>query len=446
MGACQSRELQPLKLNQRFSHCATRYRFSVFVNQWDFFMKTDVQVAVIGGGIVGASMLYWLTKLGWTDSVLLERRELTSGSTWHAAGNTTYFGPYAEMTRLFAGSIRTYLQAEADSGQSIGFHQTGSLRVATSTRERRLFEQFEARYRALGIPYQVVDNEVIKQLHPCLFTDGLFGAAHTPTDGHVDPVSTTNALAIAARQTGSEVMRHTPVKQLSRDGKAWVLETPTATVRAQYVVVAASFWTRELLAPLGINVPLYASEHHELITDSIPQLVAHEGEVPAYRDSWVSCSVRQEGQGLLAGIYETDPVFWALDGIPPNFKEELLPPNIDRLLPHLEKLTERLPGFADAGIKTINNGPMCWTPDGLPMLGPLAHHPGLWLASGFNVGIGTGGGSAEFLAHWMVNGQPHFELPIVHADRFGNDITRDMAVESIKACYRQGYKLPDTIR
>ena len=150
-------------------------------------MKTDVQVVVVGGGIVGDSVLYWLARLGWTDTLLLERRNLTSGSTWHAAGNTTYFGPYAEMTRLFAGSISTYLQAEQDSGQSIGFHQTGSLRVATTARERELFHSYEPNYAALNIPYHVVDNEVIESLHPCVLTKGLFGAAHTPTDGRVDP-------------------------------------------------------------------------------------------------------------------------------------------------------------------------------------------------------------------------------------------------------------------
>ena len=408
-------------------------------------MKTDVQVAVIGGGIVGASVLYWLAKLGWTDSLLLERRDLTSGSTWHAAGNTTYFGPYAAMTRLFAGSIRSYLQAERESGHSVSFHQTGSLRLATTPRERALFHSYEAKYASLGIPYRVVDNDEIERLHPCIVTQGLHGAAHTPTDGHVDPSGATHALAKAARKLGASVQRHSPVVALTRDAGGWILETEQGSVRTRNVVVAASFWTRELLEPLGINTPLYAAEHHEMITASVPALAERPDEVPAMRDSWVSCSVRQEGLGFLAGIYETDPVFWSLDGIPKDFREELLPPNIDRLMPHLEKLMQRMPDFGSAGIKTINNGPMCWTPDGLPLLGPVARHPGLWLATGFNVGIGTGGGAGEFLAHWMVNGQPHFELPIVHADRFANNLTVESVTESIRACYRQGYRLPEQV-
>ena len=225
----------------------------------------------------------------------------------------------------------------------------------------------------------------------------------------------------------------------------WLLETHAGQIRAQHVVVAASFWTRELLEPLGINTPLYATEHHEMITGAVPAIEALDHEVPAIRDSVVSCSVRQEAKGFLFGIYESVPEFWALDGIPKDFTEELLPDNTDRLEPHIEKLLARMPALADAGIKQINNGPMCWTPDGLPMLGPLPSHPGLWLASGFNVGIGTGGGSAEFLARWMVEQAPPFALEAVHADRFGNDMSRDAAIASIKACYKRGYRLPDKI-
>lgn len=408
-------------------------------------MKSDTQVAIVGGGIVGASVLYWLTRLGWKDCVLLERRELTSGSTWHAAGNTTYFGPYAQMTRLFAGSIATYLQAQEDSGHDVSFHQTGSLRLATSERERALFHQYESNYQQLNIPFEVVDNDVIAQLHPCVDISGLYGAAHTPTDGHVDPTGATHALAKSAVQLGAEVKRQSPVRKITKAKHGWLLETDNDSMTAEHVVIAASFWARELLAPLGINLPLYATEHHEFITESVPALAALDSEVPAIRDSWVSCSVRQEAKGFLAGIYETDPVFWALDGIPVDFKEELLPPNIDRLMSHIEKLMQRMPVFSEVGIKVTNNGPMCWTPDGLPMLGPLSAHPGMWLASGFNVGIGTGGGSADFLARWMVNGTPPYELSSVHADRFGNEVTRESALESIRSCYRQGYRLPDTI-
>ncbi len=166
-------------------------------------MKADVQVAVIGGGIVGASVLYWLAKMGWTDSVLMEHRELTSGSTWHSAGNTTYFGPYPSMTRLFAGSIRSYLQAEEESAQSVSFHQTGGLRLAATERELRLFHDYKPQYAELGIPLHVRTPEEVAELHPLIDTTNIFGAAHTPTDGHVDPVGATHALVKAACNLGA---------------------------------------------------------------------------------------------------------------------------------------------------------------------------------------------------------------------------------------------------
>ena len=181
-------------------------------------MKTDVQVAVIGGGIVGVSVLYWLAKLGWTDSVLLERRELTSGSTWHAAGNTTYFGPYPKMTQLFAGSIRTYLQAEEESGQSVGFHQTGSLRLAADAREKELFHTYAPRYAQLGIPFHILEPDEVTKLHPFIDVSNIHGAAHTPTDGHVDPTGATNALALASQLLGTTIQRRCPVTALKREG------------------------------------------------------------------------------------------------------------------------------------------------------------------------------------------------------------------------------------
>lgn len=408
-------------------------------------MKTNVQVAVVGGGIVGAAVLYWLAKMGWTDTVLLERRELTSGSTWHAAGNTTYFGPFPKMTALFAGSIRTYLQAEEETGQSVGFHQTGSLRLAATERELELFDVYSARYEALGIPFHIRTPQEVAELHPFINVAGIFGAAHTPTDGHVDPTGTTNALSKGAQRLGAAVDRWCPVEALRQEGDGWRVETAKGAVTARHVVVATSFWAREMLASLGVNVPVYPTQHHEIITESLPEIAERETELPAMRDSWVSCNVRQERDGLLIGIYETNPEFWALDGIPPNFEEELLPPNIEPLMPHLERLMERMPLFARAGIKIANNGPMCLTPDGLPLIGPVPEMEGLWLATGFNVGIGTGGGAAEVLATWMTSGQPPRGLDVIHADRFGNNLEQEDALASIRNVYARGYHLPEEI-
>ena len=218
-------------------------------------MSERVRVAVIGGGIVGCSVLAALARAGWTDCLLLERRELTSGSTWHAAGNTTYFGPYAAMTRLFIDSIRLYTEAERETGQDVGFHGAGSLRLATSQAELEIYQSLIPQYEALGVPYRIVSNEEAQVLHPLLNTDGLFGAASTPTDGHVDSYGATIAMAKQATGRGAQIWRYCPVERVEpADGK-WRLHTPRGTVLAEHVVVAASFWARELLEPLGLNLP-----------------------------------------------------------------------------------------------------------------------------------------------------------------------------------------------
>ncbi|WP_424985733.1 NAD(P)/FAD-dependent oxidoreductase [Microbulbifer sp. S227A] len=404
-------------------------------------MTRSTRVAVIGGGIVGCAVLYGLAKRGWSDALLLERRQLTSGSTWHAAGNTTYFGPYAAMTRLFTGSIKTYLEAEALSGQSVGFHQTGSLRLATSEAELAAYRALEPLYAGLDIPYHVISPAEVAGIYPLLNVDDLCGAAHTPTDGHVDASGATYALARAARQSGAGIMTNTPVGAIERAGSRWRIRTDDDMIEADHVVLAASFWTRELAEPLGLNLPLYAVQHHEFITERVAALAANPVELPTVRDPRAPANIRQERDGFLCGVYEQNPEFWAIDGIPKDFTEELLPPDLDRLMPELERVIERLPCFGETGIKTVNNGPICYTPDGMPLLGPVAGLPGMWLASGFTVGIGTGGGAGDYLAHWMVNGAPEYDLAITNPARFPNDMDRATILARIAATYAAGYAL-----
>ena len=405
-------------------------------------MSEHYRAIVIGGGIVGASVLYWLARLGWTETCLLERRELTSGSTWHAAGNVTYFGHYSEITPLYVNSIKTYQMAEAETGQNIGFHPAGSLRLATNQHELDAYKRLIPSYEKMAVPYAVVSPEKIHDLHPLLVTEGILGAAHTPTDGHLDPTGATQALAAASRARGATIKRHSPVEEIQKKGDGWQLQTPSGAFSCDHLVICTSFWTRELLAPLGLSPPLFAMEHHEIVTESIPALAELGFEVPTVRDPYAPSNTRQEGTGFLCGVYEAEPKIWNPDGIPKDFKEELLPPDIDRLTEHLMRVFERLPDFADAGIKAANNGPLCYTPDGLPMVGPVAGHQGLWMATGFNVGIGTGGGSAEYLAHWMVDGAPDTPLPLIHADRFSPSLGQQDAINSIRKTYAAGYATP----
>lgn len=401
-----------------------------------------VRAIVIGGGIVGASTLYWLTRLGWRDILLLERRNLTSGSTWHAAGNVTHFGHYTAITNLYVNSLKTYKSAATESGQEIDFHQTGSLRLANTEAELRAYQSLQPVYESIDAAYRIVGPREISDLHPLLDTQGVFGAAHTPEDGHVDPTGATQALAKAAKLRGAEVKTNSPVIGLNQTGDKWTVRTERQTYLADHVVMATSFWAREMLAPLGLNLPIYPVQHHEVRTEPIAELQALDFEVPAVRDPYAPSNTRQEGSGLLCGVYESDPQFWATDGIPADFKEELLVPDPERLEAHLIRVMERIPAFGQVGIKAINNGPMAYTPDGLPMLGPVESHPGLWLATGFNIGIGTGGGSAQYLANWMNTGSPAYDLPIVYPSRYSNDISKKSALARIHATYARGYVTP----
>ncbi len=406
-------------------------------------MREDAKVVVIGGGIVGCGVLCALAKRGWSDAVLVERLELTSGSTWHAAGNVTHFGHYAEITRLHVDSLSAYLEAEAESGLDVGFHPTGSLRLATTQAELDAYRRLEPLFEQLDVPYEVVGADAVARLNPLVNAEGLFGAAHTPADGHVDPTGATQALAAVARSLGAEVRCRCPARRIRQiDDGRWEVETETGTVRAEHLVLAASFWTRELAQQVGLDLPLFAFEHHEIITDDIPELAALDGEVPAIRDPRAPSNVRQERHALLCGVYEKNPVLWAVDGIPPEFGQELLVPNMERLEAHLLRVIERIPAFGEAGIKTINNGPLCFSPDGCPMVGPVRSHEGLWLASGFPVGIGTGGGAARYLADWMVDGEPPYPLPIIDPARFGGPVERELCFAQMKATYAKGYVIP----
>ncbi len=405
-------------------------------------MTECVHTIIIGGGIVGCAVQYHLARLGLTDSLLLERLELTSGSTWHAAGNITHFGHYAEITRLYADSLETYKEAEAETGQSIGFHETGSLRLATTQAELEAYKRLPPLYETLGVPYEVVTPRQVTALNPLVEPAGLWGAAHTPADGHIDASGATHAMAKGARNRGAEIWRRCPVHKICRRDNNWEIVCDKGRVRTENIVLAASFWTRELALQIGLDLPLYALEHHEIVTDPIPALYGLVREVPTIRDPAAPSNIRQEGHSLLCGVYESEPVFWGTDGIPPEFGQEMLVPSLDRLEESLIRAMNRMPALGEAGFKTVNNGPLCFTPDGCPIIGPMPGYDGLWLAAGFPVGIGTGGGAGKFLAEWIVNGVRPYALPMVEARRFKHPIDKYSALSAIKKTYSAGYITP----
>ena len=405
-------------------------------------MTQHFEIAIVGGGIVGCSILYHLSKLGLTDVILIEKSDLASGSTGHAAGNVTFFGHYTSVTRLYIESVRTYLDAANESGIEISFHDSGSLRLATTEIEMDIYRSLESIYKALKVEFHIVGTSEINEVHPLLSTSGLLGAAYTPGDGHLDASAATRAMTRSARQRGGHVQCNSQVKGLCRlsDGN-WQIRLEGSEIVAQNLVIATSFWARELLQPIGINIPVYALEHQEIITESIPEIEMLGAELPTVRDPVAPANLRQEGNGLLCGVYESQPKTWAVDQIPPCYQGELFPQDLGRLETHLERVIQRVPSFGKAGIKQVINGPICYTPDGLPLLGPVDSHPGLWLAAGFCVGVGTGGGAGAYLSRWIDRGEAPYHLPQVHTNRFTNKFTKKKALQSILNTYAMGYTL-----
>ncbi|HSK14812.1 MAG TPA: FAD-dependent oxidoreductase [Gaiellaceae bacterium] len=380
----------------------------------------DAKVVIVGGGVAGCSLAYHLTRLGWTDVALLEADQLTSGSTWHAAGLCTQFVPSLNLMKLLRSSIDLYRSLEDETGQRVDLHECGSVRLA-ATRDR--MDEFLHRRgiaELAGVPVEIVDPERVRELFPLVDTAGIVGAAYLPTDGHVDPTSVTHALASGALSRGARVHRSTPVTAVERDRGTWVLQTPSGSLRGDIVVVAAGQWARGVGRMAGAELPIVPLQHHYVVTEPLPEVEALERELPVLRDADASFYVRQEGDGLLVGPFEPDPRPWALDGVPEGFHGRLLPADLDRIESVLAAAGERIPAFAEAGIKTVVNGPDGYTPDGRCLMGPVPGLPGFHVLAGFSIfGIVYGGGAGRYAAEWIVDGQPSDNMWELDVRRFG---------------------------
>lgn len=392
-------------------------------------MRSSARAVVIGGGIVGTSVLYHLARAGWTDVALVEKGELASGSTWHAAGNTPHFNVSLNLSRIHLASTRLYERLEAETGQAVGFHKTGSLRLASVAGRMDEYRRHRGKARTIGLPFEVVDAAEIKRLHPLVETAGLLGAAWTPDDGHVDPSSVTQALAKGARDRGAEVYRHTRVTGIARTGAGeWRVETDRGAITTEAVVIAAGTWAREVGRLCGLDLPVVPMEHQYLVTEAIPELAALGVEVPIVREVDVSYYLRQEGDGFLLGVYEKGARPFGVGGIPPGFGADLLPPDLARIQPIVGGAMARVPVLAKAGILRVVNGPITYTPDGNPLLGPAGGLRGVWLACGVSFGITQAGGAGAYLAEWIVEGRPPVDLWEVDPRRYGAYATERYAV------------------
>lgn len=403
-------------------------------------LPSHARVVVIGGGAIGCSVLYHLVKCGWRDVVLLERAELTSGSTWRAAGNTPHYSGSMVMSRVHQYSVALYQRLEEETGQFVGFHKTGSLRLANVLDRMDEYRYHAAKARYLNLPFEIVGVDEIKKLHPLVNTEGILGAVWNPEDGYIDPSMLTNALAQGARNGGAQIFRHTPVTAIQqRASGEWQVDTAQGPIVAEHVVNAAGVWAREVGFLAGLDLPIVAMQHQYVVFDHIPELVALGRRVPILREVDVSYYCRQEVDGLLVGPYEKNARTFGAYGVPKDFSAEPLPADIERLQPILQGAMFRVPVLANTGIKRVVNGPITYTPDESPLLGPATGLKNFWLACGFSFGITQAGGSGKILAEWITQGSPEFDTLETDPRRFSSYATLPYAIARAVDNYEHEY-------
>ncbi len=397
---------------------------------------------MIGGGVVGCSVLYHLTRKGWQDVMLIERSELTSGSTWHAAGGFHTLNGDTNMAALQGYTIRLYRELEEISGQSCGLHHVGGLTLAETPARLDFLKAERAKHRYMGLETRIVSPAEIPDISPITNTDGILGALYDPLDGHLDPSGTTHAYATAARQQGAEIVLRNPVLGLSRtNNDHWVVETEQGNVEAEHVVNAAGLWAREVGRLAGVELPLHPMEHQYLVTDDLPEVFERSDELPHVMDPAGESYLRQEGRGLVIGFYEQACDPWAVGGTPEDFGHELLPDNLDRISDALELAYRRYPVLQRAGIKKVINGPFTFAPDGNPLVGPVPGRKGLWTACAVMAGFSQGGGVGRTLAEWMIDGEPAVDVFAMDVARFGEYATPDWTRIKVVENYQRRFSV-----
>ena len=410
-------------------------------------MKNTAQVVVIGGGVVGCSVLYHLTKVGWTDVILVERRELTAGSTWHAAGAFHTLNGDPNVARLQKYTIELYREIEEVSGQDCGLHLTGGVILADSEERLDWLKMVHGRGRYLGMETEIISMTEAENLFPMMDPSCFVGAVYDPLEGHVDTVGVPKAYAAAAQKAGAEVHLHTMVTDLvQRADSTWDVITERGVIHAEHVVNAAGLWAREVGRMVGLELPVLAMEHQYLVTDALPEVEAYNSandgrELVGALDFGGELYFRQEGEGMLIGTYEQDGKSWAPHDTPWDFDTELLPPDLDRITDSLKVGFAHFPAFTDAPIKQIVNGPFTFTPDGNPLVGPVCDLPNYWLACGVMAGFSQGGGVGLALAGWMADGDPGMDVWGMDATRFGNWATPGYTDAKVREFYSRRFKI-----
>ncbi len=405
-------------------------------------MKSSARAVIIGGGVVGASALYHLAKIGWTDVLLIEKSELTSGSTWHAAGGMHTFNGEANISRLQKYTIDLYREIEELSGQSCGLHPNGGLMLAATQGELDSLQLICSRARYLGMETRMISLDEARRLNPLIDTSFFIGALWRADGGHCDPSGTTQAYVKAARKLGASVERFTRVLSLAqrRDG-SWDVVTDKGAVHAEHVVNCAGLWAREIGHMVGIDLPVLAMEHHYLLTEDIPELRGRDHELVNTTDYAGEIYMRQERGGALIGTYEPHGVIWSPVRTPDDFSMQLLPDDFERLAPYFEVGFQHFPALGRVGIRKAINGPFTFAPDGNPLVGPVRGLRNFWVACAVMAGFSQGGGIGLVLSRWMADGDPGQDILSMDVARFGAYATPKYTSIKVPENYARRFRL-----
>jgi dimethylglycine dehydrogenase len=406
-------------------------------------MKTHARVVVIGGGVVGCSVLYHLTKLGWSDVILVERSELTSGSTWHAAGGFHTLNGDTNMAALQGYTIRLYRELEEITGMSCGLHHVGGITLADTPERWDMMKAERAKHRHMGLDtHLVTPSEVAEMTDGLVNVEGVLGALYDPLDGHLDPSGTTHAYARAAKMGGAQIVTHTRVLETNpRPDGTWDVVTEQGTIHAEHVVNAGGLWAREVGAMAGVYLPLLPMAHQYIVTDDIPEIYNRAREFPHVMDPGGESYLRQEGRGLCIGFYEQPCEPWAVDGTPWTFGHELLPDAFDKIEDSVAFAYRRFPVLERAGVKSVIHGPFTFAPDGNPLMGPVPGLRNYWSACAVMAGFSQGGGMGLALAQWMVEGEVERDTRGFDVARFGKWTTPGYTVPKVMENYRMRFSV-----
>jgi dimethylglycine dehydrogenase len=416
-------------------------------------MRTHARAVVIGGGVVGVSTLYHLARKGWSDSVLVERRELTSGSTWHAAGLLPLFNLSYSVGQIHKYSVALYGTLEQESGLDVGLRKVSNIRLARTRDRMDEYHYYAGVAATIGVTVKFLTPQEVKEIWPLCNVDGIIGAIQHPEDGYIQPADLTQALARAARERGAEINRHTTVIAIERRPSGeWKVATDKGDIVCEHVVSATGNFARATGRMVGINVPVIPVQHQYIVTEAHPEILARKAkglpEMGVLRESDSSWYMREEAGGLLLGPYEKGAPACYVDGPSADSEYELFPEDLDRLAPHIETAIARVPAFGEAGVKKVYNGAIAYTPDGSPIVGPAPGLKNFWLNEGHSFGVTAAGGAGWQLAEWIVDGEPTIDMLGVDPRRFGAYAETGYLIEKNEEAYARVFTVhyPDEER